>query len=207
MDHEQDAALFERSKAAVSFAVNHTRSLYAQPLMNKAANALAAAQQGKTGKVSREELRGLDGAGQAGLIWLHIDALPPFQKDSVLARVAPPTFPCNCRSACCMGVRPNPEWVDAIKRLSDYVRNEMARQQEKSRKKITINPQLRRMLIEKHFGRKYVNADLAGQFDLSENTIITYSKHIRDILTAWERSAFTTLDCQLSAIGVVGSTK
>lgn len=207
MDHEQDAALFERSKAAVSFAVNHTRSLYAQPLMNKAANALAAAQQGKTGKVSREELRGLDGAGQAGLIWLHIDALPPFQKDSVLARVAPPTFPCNCRSACCMGVRPNTEWVDAIKRLSDYVRNEMARQQEKSRKKITINPQLRRMLIEKHFGRKYVNADLAGQFDLSENTIITYSKHIRDILVAWERSAFTTLDCQLSEIGVVGSTK
>lgn len=207
MDQEQDAALFERSKAAVSFAVNHTRSLYAQPLMNKAANALAAAQQGKSGKISREELRGLDGAGQAGLIWLHIDALPPFQKDSVLARVAPPTFPCNCRSACCMGVRPNPEWVEAIKRLSDYVRNEMTRQQEKSRKKVTINPQLRRMLIEKHFGRKYPNADLAGQFDLSENTITTYSKWIRDILTAWERDAWTRLDLELSTVGVVGSTR
>lgn len=207
MEDQDSAPLFERSKAAVFFALNHTRSLYAQPLMNKAANALSAAQEGRKGSPGREELRGLDGAGQAGLIYLHLERLPPFNKLALIARIAKHSFPCDCRSPCCMGLRPNPEWVDAIKKLSEYVRNEMERRQAKARKKVHINPQLRRMLIEKYFGRKYVNADLAEQFQLSENTVVTYNKTIRDILNGWEKDGWTALDRDLSSINIIGATK
>lgn len=203
---DQATPLFERSKAAVFFALNHTRSIYSQPLMNKAANALAAAAEGRKGGPRRDELVGLDGAGQAGLIYLHLENLPPFQRLALVARVAKHSFPCSCRSPCCMGVRPNPEWVDAIKKLNDYVRNEMDRLQAKSRKKIIINPQLRRMLIEKHFGRKHVNADLAEQFQLSENTITTYNYKVREILNGWEKDGWTQMDRELSDINIIGAT-
>lgn len=203
---DQTTPLFERSKAAVFFALNHTRSIYAQPLMTKAANAIAAATSGVKSGQRREELLGLDGAGQAGLIYIHLENLPPFQRLTLVARVAKHSFPCACRSACCMGIRPNPEWVDAIKKLSDYVRNEMDRLQAKSRKKVTINPQLRRLLVEKYFGRKHVNADLSEQFQLAENTIITYSKHVRDILNGWEKDGWSQLDNELSDINIIGST-
>jgi hypothetical protein len=103
-----------------------------------------------------------------------------------------------------MGVRPNPEWVEAIKQTAEYLRNEMARRQEKARKKITINPQLRRMIIERHFGRKYVLADLAEQFQLSENTVITYRKMIADILVHIEKDGWSTLDVALTEVGIVG---
>lgn len=203
---DQTTPLFERSKSAVFFALNHTRSIYAQPLMTKAANALAAAESGAKSSRRRDELIGLDGAGQAGLIYIHLENLPPFQRLALVARVSKHSFPCACRSACCMGVRPNPEWVDAIKKLNDYVRNEMDRQQAKSRKKIIINPQLRRMLIEKHYGRKYPNADLSEQFQLSENTITTYSSKVREILNGWEKDGWTQMDRELSDINIIGAT-
>lgn len=203
---DQSTPLFEKSKSAVFFALNHTRSIYAQPLMTKAANALAAAEEGRKGQPRRSELIGLDGAAQAGLIYIHLENLTPFQRKALIARVSKQSFPCACRAACCMGVRPNPEWVNAIKDLSEYVRNEMARQQEKSRKKITINPQLRRILVEKHFGRKYVNSDLAAQFELSDNTVLTYNKIIRDILNGWEKDGWTQMDRELSDLDIIGTT-
>lgn len=207
---EQTQPLFEKSRAAVAFALNHSRSLYSQPLMTKAANALSAAQEKaqSSGRLrpGREELRGLDGAAQAGLIYIHLDRLAPFQRECLISRTAVHSFPCNCRSACCMGVRPNPEWVEAIKKVSDYLRNEIDRRQAKARKKITINPQLRRMLIERHFGRKHTLGDLAEQFQLSENTVASYSKTCSEILSGWEKDGWTAMDTVLSELDIIGST-
>jgi hypothetical protein len=203
----EENPLFDSSKKALAFAVNHTRMLYSQPLMTKAANYLADQSDPDKKSVIQKpfSLAGLDGAAQAGMIYAQLNKLSDFQIYVLIGRVAKPTFPCSCRSACCMGVRPNPEWTGAIKQISDMVRDEVAAQQEKKKKKTSTAPQLRRMLVEKYFGRNYVLADLAEQFQVTEATVISHRKPITDILNGVERSGWTALDSYLTELGIVGA--
>lgn len=199
--------LFDSSRKALTFALNHSRSIYSQPLMTKAANALDGPSEGPS-RIRREvSLAGLDGAAQAGLVFMQLNKLPDAEITVLICRAALHSFPCSCRSACCMGVRPNPEWIDAIKKATEFVKAYLLTQEEKDkkRKKIQTNPQLRRMLVEHFFGRKRSTADLAETFQLSEGTVINHRAPIFDVLNSLEKSGWSNLDAYLTEIGMVGA--
>ena len=196
--------MFETSRRALSFALNHTRTIYAQPLMTKYANLLTI-KEGRDPYVDREALSALDQAAQAGLIYIQFAKLPAHQAQVLIARASIHATPCACRSPCCMGMRPNPEWTEAIKWVSNYVLHEMNVQQAKKRKKTVIPPLLRRNLVEKFFGIKYHGADLAEKFDLTENTITNYKKPVFGILNGVEKDGWTALDNILTNAGIVGN--
>ncbi len=207
MSGEDLPPIFDKSVKALSFALNHTKSMYAQPLMSKVANALSEAEGDRPLRIlSEHRLGGLDGAAQAGLIYLQLKKLPDHEILALICRAAVPAFPCSCRSPCCMGVRPNSEWITAIKSMSDYVREAQNPSPPlKGKKTINTPPQLRRMLVEKHFGRKYVIADLAEKFQVTEATITNHRKPITRILTDVEKSGWTNLDSYLTEVGIVGA--
>lgn len=199
--------LFDTSRKALTFALNHSRLIYAQPLMTKVANMLDPSELG--GKLKRDfSLGGLDGAAQAGLIYTQLNKLTQPQIWAVVSRAALPSVPCACRSPCCMGEKPNPEWVNAIRSLDAWLAELPAEgKSSKSNKKsqfAKMQPVLRRKLIEKHFGRKYILADLAEEYNLTEATIINYRKPISLVLNGLEKGAWTDMDHLLTELGLVG---
>ena len=88
--------LFDRSQKALAFALNHSRLMYAQPLMTKAANVLDSTK-GEPNRRRNPDLAGLDGSGQAGMILLQLRKLMDCQIHALVSRVAHPSFPCSCR--------------------------------------------------------------------------------------------------------------
>lgn len=74
-------------------------------------SSLAVLHQGAT---ADDALTGFDGTAQAGRIRARVDRLNPVQRALIVASYAPRNLTCNCRSPCCAGQYPNPEWANAL---------------------------------------------------------------------------------------------
>jgi hypothetical protein len=66
------------------------------------------------GVTSAGTLAGDDATAQAGRIRRQLDRLAPVPRALLVVSYAPRDLVCSCRSPCCAGRFPNPEWRDAL---------------------------------------------------------------------------------------------
>lgn len=199
----EETGLFESAHGALVFAFNFSGQAYDRPMMNR----LAAPAMG-TGK----GLVGLDGAAQAGMIRSEIQRLGDLAEAILIARLAPRSSPCNCRSGCCSGQKPNREWVDAISFLADYVRTSALAG-------CTANGMMRREYVVRYFTRKEDRVTLehlAEHHEIDRNTVAAHSAKVATLFggipsrqnkpaeLGLESVAMSAAEDQLREIGMVG---
>lgn len=214
----EGGALFDSSRKALLFALNATaRSRYSAPLMNKMM---------ADGKVRRieladgtkmtvavprrrrnENLIGMDGVAQAGMILLQLAKLPRPKQLVLIGSTLQSQLPCSCRSPCCRGYKMNSEWAQAIEELCDVLKNEANVTKKKGVKGFSTPPMMRRALVEKHFipGKRIVLAELADACDVTEATVIKHRKLITEYLERADKDGWTALDASLTKAGIVGA--
>ena len=195
--------LFESAHGALVFAFNFSGQCYDRPMMNRLASPAIGSGKG---------LVGLDGAAQAGMIRAEVQTMGKLAEAIIIARIAPRSVPCHCRSACCAGHRPNKEWTDAISVLADYVRTTALAG-------CTANGMLRREYVVRYFSRKDERVSLevlAERHDVARNTISahaskvamlfggTQAKKDKAAVPGFEAAAMNAIEDRLRAIGMVG---
>lgn len=184
--------LFSSAYSALVFAFNVSRQCYDRPFMNKVASPAIGSGKG---------LAGLDGAAQAGMIRAEVKALGELAEAFLIARIAPRSEPCSCRSACCGGSRTNSEWFDAISALSEYARNAALAG-------TTANGMLRQAYVARYFAMKDQRVSLellAEKHDLNRQTIGTHYSKLSKVFKEVESLAQNAIEDRLREIGVVGT--
>lgn len=107
----QQGPLFKSVYGALMFAYNFSAEQYDPPAMLKMIG---------THMSSGKGLKGVDGAGQAGMILQEVKKIPIDQQHFLCARYALPTMPCSCGRPCCSKETPNRAWRESVDWLSDY---------------------------------------------------------------------------------------
>lgn len=197
------APLFESAHGALVFAFNFSGQCYDRPMMNRLASPAVGSGKG---------LVGLDGAAQAGMILAEVQTLGKLAEAIIIARIAPRSVPCHCRSACCAGHKPNKEWTDAISILADYVRTTALAG-------CTSNGILRREYVVRYFTRKDDRVSLealAEKHDIARNTVSAHAAKVALLLggaqpkkdkpgvPGLESAAMDAIEDRLRDIGMVG---
>lgn len=208
--------LFDSTRAALRFALNHHMAL-PRPAMNKMmadgkvmritladGSKITVAQ--PRGRPRNEQLKGLDGAGTAGMILARLAGLPEPHQLTLMAGSMPAYLPCACGAPCCAREKVNPEWSRAIGKLCDHLRDEAELTKIKGKKGLSTSPVMRRALVEKFFipKRHIVLEDLARVCGVSEQTVVAHRKPILAYLEKAESQGWRALDVDLSEIGIVG---
>lgn len=193
---------FTSGHDALVFAFNVSDQAYDRPMMNR----LAAPSFGKGG------LSGLEAPAQAGMIRAEVQAMGKLAEAIIIARIAPRSVPCHCRSACCAGHRPNKEWTDAISVLADYVRTTALAG-------CTSNGMLRREYVVRYFTRKDDRISLealAEKHDIHRDTAGAHAAKVALLLggaqpkkgrpgvPGLESAAMDAIEDRLRDIGMVG---
>ena len=193
---------FTSGRDALVFAFNVSDQAYDRPMMNR----MAAPSIGKGG------LAGLDAPAQAGMIRAEVQTLGKLAEAIIIARIAPRSVPCHCRSACCAGHRPNKEWTDAISVLADYVRTTALAG-------CTSNGMLRREYVVRYFTRKDDRISLealAEKHDIHRDTVSAHAAKVALLLggaqpkrgkpgvPGLESAAMDAIEDRLREIGMAG---
>jgi hypothetical protein len=194
--------LFNSAHAALVFAFNFSGQ------SERSTMAKMAAPTGETGK----GLGGLDGAAQAGMIRQELQSMGKLAEAILVARIAPRATPCSCRSPCCSGYRPNPEWTSAIGHLADHIRNTALAG-------CTSNALLRRAYVVRYFTPKDKRISLealASQHEVDRHSVSahnakvfalfggTQAKAEKSASMGLEHAAMYSIDDRLREIGMVG---
>jgi len=158
-----EPTLFKDAFSALVFAFNISSGQgYDRPMMNR----LAAPTVSSGGGMS-----GLDALGQSGMIRAQVKALGKLNEAILIARTAPRSKPCECKAACCSGMKANKEWTDAIAYLSDHIRTTALAG-------CTANAILRREYVVRYFthkkDRKTIES-LARQYHVDRNTVSAHA--------------------------------
>ena len=185
----QELALFRSTNAALSFAFNFTHGQYKSSAM--------ATMMGGPPSPQDAAWAGLDGAAQSGMIRAEIDALEPRIRGQILvARFAVRAVPCDCRHACCSGLRPNAEWLLAIAEISELVRTEALAG-------CSVNFQLRHTLVRRYFGVHCSLIDAAAAAGVDRDTASAHASRVIGYLKAQEQRARYDIEGRLKAAGIV----
>ncbi|MBE0615216.1 MAG: hypothetical protein IH604_16205 [Burkholderiales bacterium] len=183
-----ESALFRSVGGALSFAFNFMHGQYKS-------SAMATMMGGP--KPTGRGLGGLDGAGTSGMIRAEIDALDPRIRGQILvARFAVRAVPCDCRHACCSGLRPNAEWLLAIAEISELVRTEALAGR-------SVNFQLRHVLVRRYFGVHCSLLDAAAAAGVDRDTASAHASRVIGYLKAQEQRARYDIEGRLKAAGIV----
>jgi hypothetical protein len=200
----EETILFHNAHSALVFAFNFSGQCYDRPMMNRMATPSVG-----TGK----GLVGLDGAAQAGMILAELAAMGKLAEAIMTARLAPRHTPCECRSPCCSGRKPNKDWTDAIGYLSDYVRTTALAG-------CTANGILRREYVVRYFSRKDERVsleDLAERYDVDRHTTSAHASKVAVLFgghqakkgaqaaPGLESVAMEAIEHRLREVGMVGS--
>lgn len=204
MQMHGETPLFQNAHGALVFAYNFAGQSYDRPMMNRMATPSVG-----TGK----GLVGLDGAAQSGFIRAEVKAMGKFAEAILIARIAPHSTPCQCRSSCCSGHKPNKEWTNAIATLSDHVRTTALAG-------CIANGLMRREYVVRYFStkdqRKSLEA-LADQYEIDRHTVSAHSfkvasyfagtteKKGKPSVPGFEHIAFDAIENRLREIGMVGA--
>ena len=195
--------LFESAHGALVFAFNFSGQCYDRPMMNRLASPAIGSGKG---------LVGLDGAAQAGMIRAEVQAMGKLAEAILIARIAPRSMPCSCRSSCCSGHKPNKEWTDAISVLADYVRTTALAG-------CTANGMMRREYVVRYFTRKDDRISLealAEKHDIHRDTVSAHAAKVALLLggahpkkgkpgvPGLESAAMDAIEDRLRDIGMVG---
>lgn len=195
--------LFDNAHGALVFAFNFSGQTFDRPLMNRLCSPAVG-----TGK----GLVGLDGAAQAGMIRSEVQRLGKLAEAILIARIAPHTTPCSCRSICCSGHKPNKEWTDAICYLADHVRTTALAG-------CTANGLMRREYVVRYFTKKEQRVTLellAEKYDIDRNTVSAHASKVaswfsgvparsgKSAVPGMEPLAKDAVEARLVEIGMVG---
>jgi hypothetical protein len=215
MPKATEAPLFDSAVAALRFAVNHSVASIKAPTMNtmlashpNPSGSWLEAPTKRNPRPGAENLRGLDGAAQAGMILLEFAKLPVWPRLALLARSDAPRMACSCKQPCCSGFKLNGDWSAAVEALCLVLKNQAELSRKHGKKGYSTHPVLRRVLVECHFdpGRRVTIHDMAERVQLSTATVVAHKKLIVDFLDEEEKKGWTQLDELLQASGVVGHT-
>lgn len=197
--------LFSSAHDALTFAFNFSAQQYERPLMNRLADSPT--------KVVSKGLSGMDGAGQAGLIFCALERLKPLHQFIVFATYAPRELPCSCRYPCCSGQKRNELWEECMIAIEEAaVTGALSGC-------VTVRT-LRRGLVKMAFGDKSATlAELAERAGVHENTASNHYSRIRQWLFGRPATrkkeaehgehtvARLSIEAILEAGGVVGRNK
>ena len=184
--------LFNSANAALVFALNYSAQQYDRPMMNRMAAPAVGSGKG---------LIGLDGAAQAGMIRQELAACGHLVENVLISRVAPNWQPCDCRSACCSGKRPNKDWTNAIAYLADQARY-------LALAGCVCNGMLRREYVVRFFTpkEKRISLDeLADRNGIHRNTASAHNAKVAKWLKTGEDQSWLMFDAKLSTSGLINS--
>lgn len=182
-----DAAVFASAHAALKFAFNFSHGT----LKRGTIGALAG------GGGNGRGLGGLDGAAQAGMILLELDALSKVGRNIVAARFAPQAEPCGCRSRCCRGYAESQAFVDAVETLTEVILLEGLTG--------TISHyRLRRAVVLRYFGVRMSFPEIAAACRVNRDTACDLNKRVVERLKAEEARAMAAIEDRLRRAGIVG---
>lgn len=200
---DNNEPLFDNAHGALVFAFNFSGQTLDRPLMNR----LAAPAVG-----SGKGLVGLDGAAQAGMIRSEVKGLGKLAEAILIARIAPRTTPCSCRSVCCAGHKPNKEWTDAIAVLADQVRSPALAG-------CIVNGLMRREYVVRYFmpkEKRETLESLADKYEIDRNTVSAHASKVaswfagipersgKPAVLGMETLARDAIEARLIEIGMVG---
>lgn len=192
---------FSSGHDALIFAFNVSDQAYDRPMMNR----LAAPSIGKGG------LAGLEAPAQAGMIRAEVQTLGKLAEAIIIARIAPRSVPCHCRSACCAGHKQNKEWTNAIAWLCDHVRTTALAG-------CTANGLMRREYVVRYFTPKDRRDSLemiADRHEIARNTASAHAAKVALFFAGsqarkdkpgsigMEQAAFDAIQDRLRDVGVV----
>lgn len=147
---------FTNSHSAMLFAFNFSHQAYEPPLMNRLA-------WGPMAGISKG-LSGTDGSAQAGMILSRLSKLTVHQQNVLIAKFAPRTWPCSCRSSCCSGSKRNDMWEQAISYLAQVAAAEAL-------SGCLSNNRLRVAIVKRIFGDKTLTLEqMAEKTGVGEKT-------------------------------------
>lgn len=180
------AGIMKSAKEAVVFALNFSDHQYALSPM-----AAFLKHSGGSGR----GLKGLDGAGQAGMIWAEITLLPYFQAFAIIARCTHHRVRCTCGQPCCGGWRSSEVWREVTSQLCD-----LAIQATPDH---ISNRRLRLASTEKVFGAKVTLDEVADNVGVSKSTAARQHAKIKDYLRTIEHQGWEKLTAALEEKGML----
>ena len=190
---DQDA-LFESAHAALVFAFNISNQCFDRPpLARLAINPLPSSGDSLSG------LSGLDGAAQAGMIRAEVHALGCLPENLLIARFAPRSHPCSCRSKCCSGKQYNMEWRNAIAWLANHVK-------ESALSGTHADYRVARSCVERHFQHREHRSSIATfaiSMSVHKNSAEAYIHRVSKLFKVVESTAYAMISDRLQEINIV----
>lgn len=160
-----DEPLFKSAHDALLFAFNFSDQQYERPLMNRMAD-------DPIGHVSKG-LSGMDGAGQAAMVFNQLEHMPALYQYIVFASYAPRSIECTCGRPCCVGHKPNEFWQACIREIEEAAITQAL-------PGCISHRVLRRGIVQREFGdKRIVLADLAEKAGVDKNTATNHSVRVR----------------------------
>lgn len=183
----KNPGILKSAKEAMVFALNYSDQQYA---LSPMAMFLKRDRAG-----SGRGLKGLDGAGQAGMVWAEITLLPYYQALALIARCTQHRLRCTCGIPCCCGSRPNELWRETTSQLCDYALEAVTGH--------VSNRRLRLASTEKVFGAKVTLDEVADYVGVSKSTAARQHAKIKDFLRTLEHQGWETLTGALEEKGML----
>lgn len=153
-----ETPIFRSAHEALTFAFKYDRNRPERPMY---------ARMGDKPTGQGRGLGGLDGAGQAGMILRHVDALSPAHRAIITLMYAPRTKTCMC----CQGDTPSHEWYGALRELSGIAAGAAL-------SGCVSNNRLRDGIIARLFGERIVLAELAERCRVEANTASNHNQKV-----------------------------
>lgn len=178
--------ILKSAKEAMIFALNYSDQQYALSPM-----AMFLKSSGRAGR----GLKGLDGAGQSGMVWAEITQLDYFQSLALIARCTTHRLRCNCGAPCCCGWRANELWREATSQLCDCASVAVTAH--------VSNRRLRLASTEKFFDAKVTLDEVAEKVGVSKSTAARQHAKIKDFLRTLEHKGWESLTTALEEKGML----
>lgn len=182
--------IFSSVQEAVTFACNYSSQQYAMSPMAKLLQGPA--------RGSGRGLVGLDGAGQASMVFAEIARLDYWQMVAVIASRATRSETCNCLRPCCRGWRMTELFREAVSQLADQAARD-------SREVLPVKA-FRIAVLGKYFGEKIHVLDEAEKLGIAEHPANRHATTIRKWVRELEKKGMTALNERLDEVGMLVRT-
>ncbi|WP_430228018.1 hypothetical protein [Paraburkholderia tropica] len=179
--------IFNSAQEAIMFACNFSSQQYA---MSPMAKLLQGPSRG-----SGRGLVGLDGAGQAGMVFAELQRIDYWQLAALVTGKLSRSERCDCRRACCRGWKLNPLFEEAVSQLADYVA-------------LTLTPvppvkEFRVAVIMKYYGEKTDALEVAKNLGIKKSAAERHITAIRKCITDLNKDGLTAFSKRLDEIGML----
>lgn len=192
--------ILKTAKEAMVFALNYSDQQYALSPMAMFLK--------RTHAGSGRGLKGLDGAGQAGMVWAEITQLEYYQALALIARCTQHRYRCRCGASCCSGWRPNDLWKEVTSQLCDYAVTALGGELSNRRVRLAstekaFGAKLMLATTERVFGAKTTLDDVADHASVSRTTAARQHAKVLDYLRTLEHKGWENLTEALEEKGML----